>query len=384
MKITGMHTIVVGNPWKNWLFVKLTTDEGITGLGECTYGLGTRAVEAMLEEMRALIIGEDPTRIEGLGDTWQKALFLVHGPIISAALSGLNIACWDIAAKAAGLPLYRLLGGQTRPRIRAYANGWYQGPREPSFFAERAAEVVTMGYTALKFDPFGHAYQFLEPAEKKKSMAIVAAVRDAVGDEIDLMIEAHDRFSVATAVRIGRLLEAYRPMWFETPVLSYDIAATLDVARAIPVPVASGERFTSLNQLSELLQGRIVSIAQPETLRIGGVSGLLKAGAIAHGYGAHLAPHSAQSTFTTAVNTHLGVVIPNVLIQECFDDFHVAWARDVLSGCPRVVQGFLQPGEQAGIGVELDESEAAKHPYSPKHRLRLFEAGWEWRGSRPS
>ncbi len=214
-------------------------------MGECTYGLGTRAIEAMLEEMRDLVIGEDPTRIEGLGDMWQKALFLVHGPIISAALSGLNIACWDIAAKAAGLPLYRLLGGQTRPRIRAYANGWYQGPREPSFFAERAAEVVAMGYTALKFDPIGHAYQFLEPAEEKKSMAIVAAVRDAVGDEIDLMIEAHDRFSVSTAVRIGRLLEAYRPMWFETPVLSYDIAATQDVARAIPVPVASGERFTS-------------------------------------------------------------------------------------------------------------------------------------------
>lgn len=384
MKITGMHTIVVGNPWKNWLFVKLTTDEGITGLGECTYGLGTRAVEAMLEEIRDLVIGEDPTQIEGLGDRWRKALFLVHGPIISAALSGLNIACWDIAAKAAGLPLYRLLGGRTRPRIRAYANGWYQGPREPSFFAERAAEVVAMGYTALKFDPFGHAYQFLEPAEEKKSLAIVAAVRAAVGDETDLMIEAHDRFSVATAIRIGRLLEAYHPMWFETPVLSYDIAATLDVARAIPVPVASGERFTALQQVSELLQGRIVSFVQPETLRIGGVSGLLEAGAVARSYGAWLAPHSAQSPFTTAVNAHLGAAIPNVLIQECFDDFHIAWARDVLSGCPQVVQGYLQPGEQAGIGVELDELEAARHPYSPKHRLRLFEAGWEWRGSQPT
>ncbi|NLO37350.1 MAG: mandelate racemase/muconate lactonizing enzyme family protein [Clostridiaceae bacterium] len=384
MKITGMHTIVVGNPWKNWLFVKLTTDEGITGLGECTYGLGTRAVEAMLEEIRDLVIGEDPTQIEGLGDRWRKALFLVHGPIISAALSGLNIACWDIAAKAAGLPLYRLLGGRTRPRIRAYANGWYQGPREPSFFAERAAEVVAMGYTALKFDPFGHAYQFLEPAEEKKSLAIVAAVRAAVGDETDLMIEAHDRFSVATAIRIGRLLEAYHPMWFETPVLSYDIAATLEVARAIPVPVASGERFTALQQVSELLQGRIVSFVQPETLRIGGVSGLLEAGAVARSYGAWLAPHSAQSPFTTAVNAHLGAAIPNVLIQECFDDFHIAWARDVLSGCPQVVQGYLQPGEQAGIGVELDELEAARHPYSPKHRLRLFEAGWEWRGSQPT
>jgi galactonate dehydratase len=384
VKITGMHTIVVGNPWKNWLFVKLTTDEGITGLGECTYGLGTRAVEAMLEEIRDLVIGEDPTQIEGLGDRWRKALFLVHGPIISAALSGLNIACWDIAAKAAGLPLYRLLGGRTRPRIRAYANGWYQGPREPSFFAERAAEVVAMGYTALKFDPFGHAYQFLEPAEEKKSLAIVAAVRAAVGDETDLMIEAHDRFSVATAIRIGRLLEAYHPMWFETPVLSYDIAATLEVARAIPVPVASGERFTALQQVSELLQGRIVSFVQPETLRIGGVSGLLEAGAVARSYGAWLAPHSAQSPFTTAVNAHLGAAIPNVLIQECFDDFHIAWARDVLSGCPQVVQGYLQPGEQAGIGVELDELEAARHPYSPKHRLRLFEAGWEWRGSQPT
>lgn len=381
MKITDMKTIIVGNPWKNWLFVRLMTDEGISGLGECTYGLGTRAVEAMLEEMRDLVIGEDPRQIDFLADKWRKALFLVNGPIVSTALSGLNIACWDLTAKEANLPLYRLLGGRTRPRIRAYANGWYQGPREPSFFAERAAEVVAMGYTALKFDPFGHAYQFLEPEEERKSLAIVAAVRKAVGDSVDLMIEAHDRFSVTTAIRLGRLLEEYKPMWFETPILSYDIAATLVVARAVPIPIASGERFTATSQLAELLQDRLISIAQPETLRIGGVSGLMESGSIARGYGAWLAPHSAQSPFTTALNAHLGVVIPNVLIQECFDDFHVSWAQDVLPGCPQVIQGYLQPSEQAGIGVELNETEAARHPYSPKHRLRLFEAGWEWRGS---
>ena len=133
-------------------------------------------------------------------------------------------------------PIWRLLGGKQRPRLRVYANGWYQGPRDPAFFADAAVKVKSMGYTALKFDPFGSAYRFFDSSEERLSMAIIRAVRDAVGDDVDLLIEGHDRFSVSTAIRIGKQLEEFRPMWFETPVMSTDLAATVEVARAIVQP----------------------------------------------------------------------------------------------------------------------------------------------------
>jgi galactonate dehydratase len=271
------------------------------------------------------------------------------------------------------------LGGKQRPRLRVYANGWYQGPRDPDFFAEAALRIKDMGYTALKFDPFGSAYRFFSPAEERLSLAIIRAVRQAVGDDVDLCIEGHDRFSVSTAIRIGRQLEEFHPLWFETPVMSSDIAATLEVARAIPVPVATGERFSRLEEVLNLVSSRVVDIVQVETLHIGGISGARKAAAIAESGEAFIALHQAQSPLNTAVNAHIHASIPNFLIQECFDDFLVPWAREIVHGVPRVREGFLEPSDAPGIGVELDEIEMAKHPYGQDNFLRLFEDGWETR-----
>lgn len=379
MKITGLKIFTVGNPWKNWVFVKLYTDEGIEGLGECTRGLGAKAVEAVPEELTHLILGEDPRNISALTDKIRKALFLAEDPLFMAFVSGIDTACWDITAKACGQPLYRMLGGKTREKVRAYANGWYQGLRDPGFFAERAAYVVEMGYTALKFDPFGTAYMYMDRAEEKKSLSIVAAVRNAVGEDTDIMIEAHDRFSASTAIRLGNLLAEYRPMWFETPVFSLDTAMTNEVARAVRVPVASGERFSSTRELRQLLSGGSVDIVQPEALRIGGISGLMDACAVARSFNAWVAPHNAQSPMTTAASVHVGITAPNILIQECFDDFQTDWAKEVLRGYPKVTGGYLEAAETPGVGVELDESAVQKHPYSPMNCLRLFEPGWEQR-----
>jgi galactonate dehydratase len=304
-----------------------------------------------------------------------KGLFLGN----NVAMNGIAIACWDILAKSLNAPLWKLLGGKQHPRLRVYANGWYKGPREPGAFAEEAARVKSMGYTALKFDPFGTTYRFFDEGEEKKSLAIVAAVRKAVGEEMDILIEAHDRFSVSTAIRIGHALEEYRPMWLETPVMSTDIPATLEVARSIKVPVATGERFNRLGQFLELLAGRAVDIVQPETLGIGGVGGALKAAAVAEAAEAFVALHQAQSPFNTAINAHLHAVMPNFLIQECFDDFLDPWTHEIMRGVPRVKAGYLEPPDAPGIGVELDEKEMAKHPYGPNNFLRLFENGWEQR-----
>jgi galactonate dehydratase len=376
LKITRIQTFIVGNPWKNWLFVKLHTDEGLTGLGEATSGLSTKPNEAEVHELSRLVIGEDPLQPAALWQRMYKGLFL-H---VSVAMNAVEIACWDILAKSLKRPLWQLLGGKQRPRLRVYANGWYQGPREPACFAEAAAKVKAMGYTALKFDPFGTAYRFFDRAEETHSLAIVRAVREAVGDDVDLCIEGHDRFSVSTAIRVGKQLEEFHPMWFETPVMSTDIPATIEAARSMPVPVATGERYSRLSQFLELLSHRVVDIVQPETLRIGGISGARKAAAMAEAAEAFVALHQAQSPLTTAINAHIHASLPNFLIQECFDDFLVPWVWEILQGVPRVKAGSLEPSDAPGIGVELNEAELTKYPYGENNFLRLFEEGWERRG----
>lgn len=381
MRIVDAGTVVVGNPWKNWIFVRVATDEGLIGWGEATGGLQTMPIVAAVEEMKPLFLGLDPRDV---GNVWQqlhRGLFLQ----VNAGVAGIELACWDLLGKSLGVPVWRLLGGRVRSRIRAYANGWYRGPREPDAFAERARAVVALGYTALKFDPFGTAYRYLDRAEEERSLAIVAAVRDAVGDDVDLIVEAHDRLAVATALRIGRALERAHPLWLETPVMSTDIEATLEVARQLPVPVAAGERFHHLEEFARLAAGKVVSIVQPEVLNLGGLGPTVKAAAIAEAHEAFVAPHSAQSPLCTAVNAQLGAALPNVLIQETFDDFQEPWTWDVLTGVPRVHDGYLEVSDRPGFGVDIDEAAAACHPYGDTNFLRLFEPGWEWRGqaSRP-
>jgi galactonate dehydratase len=375
MQITSLRTFIVGNSWKNWLFVKLVTDGGITGLGEATGGLETAPIQAQLNEISSLVLGEDPLNPARLWQKLYKATFLNT----SIAMNAIEIACWDILGKHLGAPLWQLLGGKQRPRLRVYANGWYKGPREPSFFAEAACKVIEMGYTALKFDPFGSAYRFMDSGQEGLSIQIIRAVRNAVGDGVDILIEGHDRFSVSTAVHLAHRMEEFNPMWFETPVQSTDIEATLQVARSVKVPIASGERFTRLSQVLDLASDRSVSIVQPETLNIGGISGAMKAAAIAESAEAFVALHQAQSPLNTAINAHIHAAIPNFLIQECFDDFLEPWAFDLFNGVPRMREGYVEPPNRPGIGVEFNESEAARYPYKPTNFLRLFDDGWERR-----
>ncbi|MDD3334420.1 MAG: mandelate racemase/muconate lactonizing enzyme family protein [Eubacteriales bacterium] len=376
MKITDLKTLVVGNPWKNWIYVKLETDDGLIGWGESTGGLTAAPEKGLLEELRSRVIGLDPTNVTGVLDFLRKTLFLTSG---GSAVSGIEMACWDIIAKKANMPLWQLLGGKVRPHIRCYANGWYQGPREPERFAERAQEIVAMGYTALKFDPFGKAYKFMSRDEELYAMKIVRAVRGAVGDEVDLLIEAHDRFNQTEAIRIGQMLEEFRPFWYETPVISDNFDRLNEVARRVHVPVIAGERTSNPRSLVKLLAGGAIDIVNPEILGCGGIIGLLDCFAIARSFDAYVAPHNAQSPFCTAVNVHVDITQPNLLIQECFDDSSVGWTDDVLSGYPKVVNGFIEPSDAPGIGVTINEKEAAKHPYGDKNFLWMFEDGWEKR-----
>lgn len=374
MKIVALNTFIVGNPWKNWVFVKLTTDDGITGLGEATGGLATKPHLADVEELRRHVIGEDPRHPERIWYKLHKARYLG----VSIGMSAIEQACWDILGKSLGVPVWQLWGGKHHERLRVYGNGWYKGERRPEVFAELAAAMVARGYTALKFDPFGGAYQQITRESEELSVAIVAAVREAVGPDVDLLIEAHDRFTVSTAIRLGRRLEEFRPFWLETPVRSYDLAGHVEVQRALNYPVVLGEAFSELRQFADLLAYRVIDIIQPEPQKIG-PSKARQACAIALAYTALVACHQAQSPFCTAMNAHIHASIPNFLIHENFDDNLEPWTWDVLQGVPRVQNGYITVPDAPGWGVELNETEAEKHPYSDTYFLRLFEEGWETR-----
>ena len=379
MKITDITPIIVGNPWKNWVFIKVKTDEGLTGYGEATVGLSTLPVEAAVRELTHLCIGKNPCQIHALWDALYKALYLPGGQVQRAAMGGIEMACWDILGKSLGAPVYQLLGGKCRDGIRAYANGWYQGPRDSAFLAERAAQVVALGYTALKFDPFGRAYRTMTREEEKRALHLIRVVREAIGDSVDLIIEAHDRFTVSTAIRIGQRLAEFTPLWYETPVLSSDIDDLVAVARAVPVPVGVGERFTTQREFASLLKHEVIDVLSPETIDLGGVWATREVCSLASAHNAVIAIHNARGPICTTVNCHLDLTLTNFLIQEFFDDFNEDWTRALVRGTPELKDGYLYVSDRPGFGLELDEEIAKAHPYSESNFLRLFEEGWETR-----
>ncbi|MCI0808997.1 MAG: mandelate racemase/muconate lactonizing enzyme family protein [Chloroflexi bacterium] len=375
MKIADVRTVVVGNPWKNWIFIVIETDEGLIGVGEATGGSETQPRVAAIEEIKHLVIGMDPRNVH---EIFHK-LYLTAFIRVTPAIAGIEMACWDILGKSLGVPVHRLLGGKVRDNVRVYANGWYSGDRTPEGFAEKASEVVAKGYTALKFDPFGDAHMQLSRRDTREAKALVGAVRDAVGEDVDILIEAHDRFSTYAAIEIGNWLKDYEVTWFETPVLSTDVSALVEVARRVPVRVIAGERMHALHEFGEFLSHNVTDVINPEPLGVGGIWRSLQIAGIAEAHHAEIALHNAESPFKTMVALHIDAVTPNVFIQECFDDFLEPWVSDVLTGFVRVKDGHLEMPDAPGIGVELNEKEAKKHPYGKSNFLRMFTPGWEKR-----
>ena len=375
MKISDVRTVIVGNPWKNWIFVVVETDDGLIGVGEATGGSETQPRVAAIQEIKHLVIGMDPRNVHEIFHKLYLTAFLK----VTQAIAGIEMACWDILGKSLGVPVYTLLGGKVRDNVRVYANGWYSGERTPEGFAEKASEVVAKGYTALKFDPFGDAHMQMSPKETNEAKALIGAVREAVGDDVDILIEAHDRFSTYAAIEIGNWLKDYDVTWFETPVLSTDVSALVEVARRIPVRMIAGERMHAIHEFGEFLSHNVTDVINPEPLGVGGIWRSLQIAGIAEAHHAEIALHNAESPFKTMVALHIDAVTPNVFIQECFDDFLEPWVPEVLSGFLRVENGYLRMPDAPGIGVELNEDEAKKHPYGRSNFLRMFRPGWEKR-----
>ena len=383
MKIRDVTTYLVGNAWKNWLFVRVDTDEGIHGVGEGTLNAFSATVETAIHELRDEYIGLDPSQVELLLQKTVRDVYTDGGQIHIAAVSAIEIACWDIVGKALGKPVHELLGGRVRDRVRVYANGWYRTDRTPEGFAERARAVKALGYTALKFDPFGAGWRVLDRPEEDLSIAIVAAVREAVGPEIDLMIEAHNRFSPSTALRIADRLVEFRPAWLEEPVHHSHLGAMVEVARRSPVPIATGESFTSIAQFADLMAHDAVHIFQPEPLHLGGLWRTRQIAAMADAHLAVVAPHNAQGPVCSAVSAQLGGCIPNFYVQESFDEFNSDWSREIVDRPTLQHDGYVDVPTAPGLGIDLDWDRLAAHPYQREHLLHLFAPGWERRDDAP-
>ena len=383
MRITDVTTYLVGNPWKNWLFVRVDTDEGIHGVGEGTVNGFSATVQTAIHELREAYIGLEPSQVDLLFQRMVHDVYSDGGQIHMAAVAAIEVACWDIVGKAAGKPVHELLGGTIRDRVPVYANGWYRTDRTPDSFAEKARDVVRRGYRAMKFDPFGAAYRIMDRSEEDLSIAIVAAVREAVGPAVDLMIEAHNRFSAATALRVAERLAEFRPAWLEEPVHFQQMGAMIEVARRSPVPVATGESYTSLGQFADLLSHDVVHIVQPEPLSLGGLWRTRQVAGMADAHYAVVAPHNAQGPVCGAMSRTLGACIPNFYVQESFDEFNADWTREIVDRPVIPVDGFVEVTTQPGLGIDLDWDRLARHPYERAHLLRLFSPGWERRDQAP-
>jgi galactonate dehydratase len=288
------------------------------------------------------------------------------GRLFSTALSGIDIALWDLRGKALGVPVHTLLGGPYTDRIRVYANGWYTNPGTPEQNAQEAKTVVGMGYTAMKFDPFGqHNYNTISPDEAQLAEDRVAAVREAVGPNVEILVEVHAKFNPYTAIHLGQRLEKYRPFWFEEPVSQENIAEMKQVRDRINIPIATGERLYLKFPFYELVHAEAADILQPDMCNAGGITELKKIAAIAEARHVMMAPHNTNSPVGTMASFHLDASMPNFLIQEYHAEFYEPHYFEVFDGLPRQKNGYVDLPQKPGLGLTINEEVMNAHPYNP-------------------
>jgi galactonate dehydratase len=379
MKITRVRPLVMGTPWRNLTFLIVETDEGLSGVGEVRMVNNTDAVLGYLTEAAPRhVIGQDPFDRELIVDRMRRYDFSRAGEVAMSGIALVEMACWDIVGKALNQPVYRLMGGAVRQKIKAYANGWYTVERTPEEFAKAARRVVERGYRAAKLDPFGSGFYELPREELLRSVSLVEAVRDAVGPDFEILIEMHGRFSPVTAIQIARELEPFRPGWLEEPVPPENLRALKKVAEAVRQPIATGEHLHTRFDCRELFELQACDIVQIDLSHFGGISEARKLAAWAEAYYLLMAPHNVCGPVATAANLHLDACTPNFTIQEHFNDFADAWVKGAVDHYPEVVDGYFELPQRPGLGVTLVEEFVAEHPREQVF-FNLFEEGWQKR-----
>ena len=375
MKVTGVRTFLVDpGSHKRWLFVKVETDTGLYGWGECyTQADRDRAIETHAIALGRYLVGRSPFDIKHFTYVAYTDFGGKRGSMdLYCAISGLEQALWDIAGKATGQPVYNLLGGAFRTRLRVYANGW-AGDREPDAVAESARAVVKRGFTALKFDPFPGPWRpYIDREDEDLAVARVRAVRDAVGPDVEILVEVHRRLAPAHAIRVARRMEPCRPFWFEEPVSVRDLGGLLEAKRGIALPVVTGEEIYTKTEFHEVIARRGADILNPDVCNCGGILELREIAAMAEPCHIAVSPHNYNSTtLGLAATLQAAAAMPNFLITEYFVNFEDV-GRAIARPPFTVEDSHVALPTTPGLGIDLDEDALARFPYrdAPLRRIR--------------
>ena len=365
----------IGDGW-NPVIVRVSTDEGISGIGEVAlaYGIGAAAGAGMAKNLaERFLIGANPFEIEKLWNDMFRETFWGQGggPVVYGGMSAIDVALWDLKGKALGVPVYELLGGKVHDELRVYANGWYSGAVTPEEYAESASNAVADGYDALKFDPIavepGGRWQYpqraLDRTREDLAYERVKAVREAVGPEVDILVEIHGSLGTTSAIQLGKRLEELKPFFYEEPVDAMNVDAMKKVSDNVSIPIAAGERLYTRYGFRQYIEGQVLDILQPDVGLAGGITELKKIAAHAETYDLHVQPHNCASPVSTAAAVQLDACLTNFIIQETFPYWGEEWMAPVTEPLEKkIVEGLLAVPSEPGLGIELNDEVLAKHP----------------------
>lgn len=366
MKITDVKTYLMDAYRTNWTFIKVETDEGLYGWGEASLGTQEMALSGCVEDLKRLVVGRNPLEIEKMRFEIYRDIYWKGGPVMMSALSGIEMACWDIMGRFFNVPVSTLLGGKIRDRVKMYANAWFVDAREPEDFAACAKKTVAMGIKALKWDPFGKSHMAIETTQLAKSVDIVAAVREAVGPDVDLLIECHGRFDPYTGVKIAKALEPYNIFLLEEPCPPDNFDALAAVRAKSNIPISAGERVYSIYGFNDLFTKNAVDIAQPDIFHAGGIYESKKIAAMAEARHIPVSFHNPSGPISNAAILQLAATVPNFLIHEIMvtdGTFRTKMTDEWVD----FEDGCILVNDKPGLGIEVNEDEIAKHPYQPRN-----------------
>ncbi len=362
MKVTAIKTFVCHAYRTNWVFVKVMTDSGLYGVGEATLEYREPTVVQAIMELERYLVGKDPHNIEAFWHDTCRDAYWRGGVVLMSALAGVEMALWDIKGKDLGVPVYKLLGGKVRDSVKCYANGWFAGAKTPEEFAEKAKIAVENGFSGLKWDPFGKAYLNIDPKSLNDALDCVAAVKDAVGDKVHLIIEGHGRFNVPTAVRIGNALEKFGILWFEEPIPPDDKKGIAWVRSKIATPVSGGERLYSRFEYADYLRMECADFWQPDVSHAGGIMEVRKIASMAEAHYIPVCPHNPSGPVANAATLQLAACTPNFYLLETMSS-DIPWRADVSTERVKFENSEMFIPDLPGLGIDINEEEIAKHPY---------------------
>ena len=366
MKITGLKTFLIFAHWRNWTIVRVDTDAGIVGYGEGTLEGREKTVETAIQELGRYLLDKDPFAIERHFQEMYRRAFWTGGAVLNSAISAVEMALWDIKGKALGVPVYELLGGRVRDRVKLYANAWYKGGSSPEVMARLAKETVARGFKGLKFNPFirrpGYDFYRLDNEILGVGIDCVAAVREAVGPAIDLYIDCNGVFNtVGNAIRVAKQMTAYNISFIEEPIPHENLSEMAYFRRKVDIPTATGERLFTAFSFQQLLEIGGADIVQPDLCHCGGILEARKIAAIADTHYVAMAPHNPNGGVGNSATIQLAACIPNFLVMEHFPP--EPWRNRVVSDPFVIEDGWLEIADRPGLGVEFHEEAAKERPY---------------------